>query len=127
MSLSLGLCQSQSLSQRLLLKQTDKCVCQSCFPKMEAYIMSHQELLSFVAWDVEVWPGEFYNGITDMILCNLYPFYKVGCRRFYCGKGPRLVDSGVSLLELRYMDNSMLCILQQKIKQLLFDYKKLNN
>lgn len=71
-------------------KQRETEFIKSCFPKTESLINNNPDILKNFVWKTEVWDGEDYNSIIDMIFCNLYPYHKTACIAFYKARGSRL-------------------------------------
>ena len=59
----------------------------SCLIHSEQYVRDNmKKILQGYKWNFLFYGGE-YDSIMDMILCNLFPFYKKSCAKFYQGRG----------------------------------------
>lgn len=83
------------LRPRLVMVQELKVPSQflkSCFPKTEKLIQSKKMLvIKSYKWDPYLTKSIEYISLMDMVLCNLFPYYKAGCKRFYAGKGKNMI------------------------------------
>ena len=85
------------LSHRLLQKQLqlspESAFIQTCLPKSEKFLREHkQEIIENYEWKYAISKGRSYRSSMDMILCNIFPYYKGNCKLFYLHKGPKLSD-----------------------------------
>lgn len=65
---------------------------ESIFPQAEAILIAdvdYQHALEFVAARKKM---ERYVSMIDFLFCELYPEWRMSCRRFYAGNGPQLKD-----------------------------------
>ncbi len=82
-------------------------VTQSVLKKSEAWLQAsskHQRALKHVARRKDM---ERYRSVLDFVLCELFPEHQAPCRRFYAGKGPRLVELESSE-EIERLDTAIL-------------------
>lgn len=115
LSLSLSLSQTTELRQTLELHSV---WLGSCLIKSEKIVYEHQkEILKAFKWEdrISKKPVRHYRSTMDMILCNVYPYYKRGCLYYYQGRGVQL-NKLYSDPQIKFIDNELATYLLKLIE-----------
>jgi len=64
----------------------------SIFPQVEALLLGGDDFQEALSWIAYRKKPEQYHSFMDFFFCELFPKWKISCRRYYADKGPPLRD-----------------------------------